>query len=143
MIDSRHVKILSRREMLPTPVFWPGEFHGLSSPWGCKESDTTEQLSLSLTTSTRFNSAISYLLVDAFPNCVSKVEAHLLHLVSASHDAYRCTMLYIILGLLVSSLMHHPSSHFKSVITQRKGTMASSPYSYNTAYQGIHNLVYT
>ena len=20
-----------------TPVFWPGEFHGLSSPWGCKE----------------------------------------------------------------------------------------------------------
>ena len=27
---------------LPTPVFWPGEFHGLYSPWGCKESDTTE-----------------------------------------------------------------------------------------------------
>ena len=35
-----------RRETLPTPVFWPGEFHGLYSPWGCKESDTTEQLSL-------------------------------------------------------------------------------------------------
>ena len=31
----------------PTPVFWPGEFHGLYSPWGHKESDTTEQLSLS------------------------------------------------------------------------------------------------
>ena len=29
------------------PVFWPGEFHGLYSPWGCKESDTTERLSLS------------------------------------------------------------------------------------------------
>ena len=29
-----------------TPVFWPGEFHGLYSPWGCKESDTIEQLSL-------------------------------------------------------------------------------------------------
>ena len=28
------------------PVFWPGEFHGLCSPWGHKESDTTEQLSL-------------------------------------------------------------------------------------------------
>ena len=26
----------------PTPVFWPGEFHGLYSPWGCKESDTIE-----------------------------------------------------------------------------------------------------
>ena len=34
------------RERLPTPVFWPGEFHGLYSPWGCKESDRTEQLSL-------------------------------------------------------------------------------------------------
>ena len=29
-----------------TPVFWPGEFHGLYSPWGHKESDTTERLSL-------------------------------------------------------------------------------------------------
>ena len=29
----------------PTPVFWPGEFHGLYSPWGRKESDMTEQLS--------------------------------------------------------------------------------------------------
>ena len=39
-----------RREWLPTPVFWPGEFHGQwslagFSPWGHKESDTTEQLS--------------------------------------------------------------------------------------------------
>ena len=32
----------------PLPVFWPGEFHGLYSPWGCKESDTTERLSLSV-----------------------------------------------------------------------------------------------
>ena len=24
-----------------------GEFHGLYRPWGCKESDTTEQISLS------------------------------------------------------------------------------------------------
>ena len=23
-----------------TPVFWPGESHGLYRPWGCKESDT-------------------------------------------------------------------------------------------------------
>ena len=33
---------------LPTPVFWPGEFHGLYSPWGLKESDMTEWLSLHL-----------------------------------------------------------------------------------------------
>ena len=25
-------------ERLPVPVFWPGEFHGLYSPWGGKES---------------------------------------------------------------------------------------------------------
>ena len=35
-------KISWRREKLPTPVFWPGEFHGLYSPWGRKELDTTE-----------------------------------------------------------------------------------------------------
>ena len=32
---------------LPTPVFWAGESHELYNPWGHKESDTTEQLSLS------------------------------------------------------------------------------------------------
>ena len=29
------------KERLPTPVFWPGEFHGLYSPCGRKESDMT------------------------------------------------------------------------------------------------------
>ena len=33
------------RERLPTPAFWPGEFHGPYSPWGCKELNTTECLS--------------------------------------------------------------------------------------------------
>ena len=37
-----------RRELLPTPEFWPGEFHGLYSPLGHKESDTNERLSLFL-----------------------------------------------------------------------------------------------
>ena len=37
-----------RRERLPTPVFWSGEFHGLYSSWSRKESDTTERLSLSV-----------------------------------------------------------------------------------------------
>ena len=44
-------KIPWRREWQPTPVFLPGEFHGQRSlegysPWGLKESDTTEQLTL-------------------------------------------------------------------------------------------------
>ena len=33
-----------------TPVFWPGEFHGLYSPWDLKESDTTELLLFSSST---------------------------------------------------------------------------------------------
>ena len=39
-------KIPCRREWLPTPVFWPGNFHELYSPWDHKESDTMEGLSL-------------------------------------------------------------------------------------------------
>ena len=37
-------KIPWRREQLLTPILWPGEFHGLYSPWGRKESDMTERL---------------------------------------------------------------------------------------------------
>ena len=51
-------KILWRRERLLTPVFWPGEFCGLCSPYDCKEFDTTEWLTLSL-------SAPGYLLRKA------------------------------------------------------------------------------
>ena len=40
-------KISWRRERLPIPVFWPREFHRLYSPWGHKELDKTEQISLS------------------------------------------------------------------------------------------------
>ena len=39
-------KIPWRGERLPTAVFWPREFR-LYSPWGHKDSDMTEQLSLS------------------------------------------------------------------------------------------------
>ena len=45
-VQSLGWKIPWRRERLPTPVFWPGESHGQSSPWGRKESNMTEQLSL-------------------------------------------------------------------------------------------------
>ena len=34
-----------KKRTLPTPVFWPGKFHGLFNPWGHKESDTTQRLS--------------------------------------------------------------------------------------------------
>ena len=46
-------KIHWKKEWLSTPVFLPGHFHGEKSlvdysSWGRKESDTTEQLTLSL-----------------------------------------------------------------------------------------------
>ena len=42
MFDPWVGKIPWRRERLPTPVFWPGEFHGLYSSRGHKESDMAE-----------------------------------------------------------------------------------------------------
>ena len=53
LIDPWVRKFPWRRKWLPTAVFLPGEFHRQRSlvgysPWGHKESDTTEQLTLSL-----------------------------------------------------------------------------------------------
>ena len=59
-------KIPSRRKQLPTPVFWPGEFHGLYSPWGHKESDMTERLSLSLWI---YHNLFIYFLMDVQLDC--------------------------------------------------------------------------
>ena len=57
-IQERQVQSLGwedplEKEKQPPPVFLPGELHGQKSlvgysPWGLKESDMTEQLSLSL-----------------------------------------------------------------------------------------------
>ena len=49
-------KIPWRRKWLPTPVFLPGKSHGQRSlagysPWGLKESDMTERLTLTYTLS--------------------------------------------------------------------------------------------
>ena len=52
-VDSWVGKIPQRRKWQLTPVVLPGEFHGQRcpagySPWGCKQLDTTERLSLYL-----------------------------------------------------------------------------------------------
>ena len=41
-------KIPWRRERLPTPVLWPGESHGMRSPWGRNELNMTDRLLLYL-----------------------------------------------------------------------------------------------
>ena len=53
MQETQIGEIPGRRKWQPTPVFWPGEFHGHGSlvgysPLGCKELDMMEQLTLSL-----------------------------------------------------------------------------------------------
>ena len=66
-LDPCFGEILWRREWLPTPVFLPGKFHGQRSltgysPWGHKESDMTEQLTLSV-------SPFSYINVCIYTYC--------------------------------------------------------------------------
>ena len=61
-------KIPWRREWQPTPVRLPREFLGQRSlvgynPWGCKELDTTEQISLSLF---KINYRYQYTLLSIF-----------------------------------------------------------------------------
>ena len=68
-----------RRERLPTPVFWPGEFHGLCSPWCRKELDMTKLLSLFFFISSyhKFTIYFTYLTVAAaaaaksLPSCLT------------------------------------------------------------------------
>ena len=68
-------KIPWRRERLPTPVFWPGEFHGLYSSWGLKELDTAERLSFHLVYM-YFHpypaSWFSLILKNSFPKCLNQ-----------------------------------------------------------------------
>ena len=70
-------KIPWRRERLPTPVFVTEEFHGQRSLagyslWGCKESDTTEQVTFSL----------------SFIGCFKKDEMQVSELTSLVHFKY-------------------------------------------------------
>ena len=76
-------KILWRRGRLPTPVFWPEEFQGLYSPWGCKELDMTEGLSLSLTNNLPLSlcpHSQGHLIYSNifFAPCLAKVDAQLI-----------------------------------------------------------------
>ena len=74
---------------LPTPVFWPGEFHELYSPQGCKESDTTE---LSLFTSFTFISIGSYFMPSLslwFPSTKIQLNTRVCGLVILEFPAFR------------------------------------------------------
>ena len=77
------MKIPWRREWQPTPVFLPGEFHGQGSlagysPWGSKELDITEQLTLSLSlfhAVVRNNPKRSHVPFSQFPYMVTSFKS--------------------------------------------------------------------
>ena len=66
-------KIPWKRERLPTPVVWPGEFHEQYSPWGHKELDTIDWLSLSLYFEIRKCDATSFVFL--FQSCLNYLES--------------------------------------------------------------------
>ena len=72
-------KIPWGRARLPTPVFWPGQFHRPYIPWGPKELDTTEWLSLSLWLNRRVNPR-------EWSNCINCLFLGLMYLFIPSGD---------------------------------------------------------
>ena len=66
-------KIPWKRERLPTPVVWPGEFHEQYSPWGRKELDTIDWLSFSLYFEIRKCDATSFVFL--FQSCLNYLES--------------------------------------------------------------------
>ena len=68
-------KIPWKRKWLPTPVFCPGEFDGLYSLWGHKESDTTRDFHfISLGKITTFDVTIKEV---GIPTCLQMVSKRL------------------------------------------------------------------
>ena len=63
---------LEKREWQLTPGFFPREFHGQRrlagcSPQGCKESDRTEQLTLTYLKQKGAESCNMFVLIDSYP----------------------------------------------------------------------------
>ena len=80
-------KIPWKKEWLPTVVFFPGESHGQRSlvgysPWGHKESDTTERLTHTHThppTHTHTVSGHEFLLISQRVSEARRISMSLLH----------------------------------------------------------------
>jgi len=69
-----------RRKWQPTPVFLPGESHGGRSlvgysPWGCKESDTTELLHFTSEEEKAkvYEKILEEIIVENFPNMEKEI----------------------------------------------------------------------
>ena len=86
---------------VPTPIFWLGEFHGPYSLWCHQESDTHEQLSLSLSYCFKYHSFIIWLEIRKC-NAFSFVLSQNFFL---SYLEVFCSLIYI-LWLFSTSIKH-------------------------------------
>ena len=101
-------KTLWRKKWQPSPVFLPGEFHGLGilvgySPWGCKESDTTERLRFTYT-------CIISQLLFLFRLLCNIEQSSLCYPI----DPCQLSILYIAVCTSQSQLLNYPSSTLPS-----------------------------
>ena len=82
----------------PTPVLLPEKFHGWRSlvgysPWGCKESDTTERFHFHYTYNT--DSCLEYIVVNLFASTLEMNE----YLLSAMHRGLKKSKCEILFAL--------------------------------------------
>ena len=128
-----------RRKWQPTPVFLPGEFYGQRSPagyssWSRKESDTTEQLTLSLSSdcfpfsprcTARLNFASSFTLQYSY--LVNSCQRNVDGITSQYWDVYVIWALHNwgIWGNL-GNLIGHSHSHFLLCVNFHTETAFSS-----------------
>ena len=85
-----------RRERLPTPVFWSGEFHRLYSPWVCKELDTNERCSPSL----------SFNLLNITINSLAKPTLNVFRTLTLAYGWAKSYNTYFIIKCWISHAIH-------------------------------------
>ena len=108
-------KVLWRRKWQSTPVFLPGESHGQRSlvgysPWGCKESGTTEWLSLSTNNSPRADGFVGE-FYQTFREKLTLIFLKLLQNISEEET----------LGLILCG-HHHPDTITRQISQKKKIT---------------------
>ena len=134
MFDPWVSKIPWRREWQLTPVFLPGEFHGQRSlagysPWGCKELDITEQLTLSLSlfhAVVRNNPKRSHVPFSQFPSMVTSFKSQPECWFSQDTDCFMTT------GI---SCGH---THFLPVVLSTPGNLSSVLQLHNLSFQDCY-----
>ena len=130
-------KIPWRRERLLTPVFWPGEFHGLYSPWGHKELDRTERLwlcwsQLKLLSLTHCSPACG-LVPNSPRTCIGPWPGVLGTLVPGDREIINCSPVYLCFLVLKMFLLPIAKVFALPLHTAMK-SVCTVPHSYSSNF---------